>query len=145
MAIGPSGGPGDHVQERVEVEHSNVCALAPNQHLLLAGKTALETVVKQDHVKHDYVQVHILLIGFIFILNLGGISSVGRARDYGAGIVASLGQTSNQGLKITEKYLAIGETFPWLGAHYGKNDYILRITNSVSQSIHNEFKFKKVK
>ena len=73
MAIGPSGGPGDHVQGRVELEHSNECALAPNQHLHLAGKTAVETVVKQDHAKHDYVQVHILLIGFIFlfILNRG--------------------------------------------------------------------------
>ena len=89
MAIGPNGGPGDHVQERVELEHSNVCALAPNQHLHLAGKTAVETVVKQDHAKHDYVQVHILLIGFIFlfILNRSRISSVGRARDYSAGIV----------------------------------------------------------
>ena len=67
MAIGPSGGPGDHVQGRVELEHSNECALAPNQHLHLAGKTAEETVVKQDHAKHDYVQVHILLIGFIFL------------------------------------------------------------------------------
>ena len=89
MAIGPSGGPGDHVQERVELEHSNVCALAPNQHLHLAGKTAVETAVKQDHAKHDYVQVHILLTGFIFrfILNRGRISSVGRAGDYSAGIV----------------------------------------------------------
>lgn len=67
MAIGPSGGPGDHVQGRVELEHSNECALAPNQHLHLAGKTAVETVVKQYHAKHDYVQVHILLIGFIFL------------------------------------------------------------------------------
>ena len=89
MAIGQSGGPGDHVQERVEPEHSNVCALAPHQHLHLAGKTAVETVVKQDHAKHDYVRVHILLIGFIFlfILNRSRISSVGRARDYSAGIV----------------------------------------------------------
>ena len=89
MAIGPSGGPGDHVQERVELEHSNVCALAPNQHLHLAGKTAVETAVKQDHAKHDYVQVHILLTGFTFrfILNRSRISSVGRAGDYSAGIV----------------------------------------------------------
>ena len=89
MAIGPSGGPGDHVQERVELEHSNVCAPAPNQHPYLAGKTAVETVVKQNHAKHDYVQVHILLIAFIFffILKRGRISKVGRARDYSAGIV----------------------------------------------------------
>ena len=47
---------------------------------------------------------------------------------------------------MTETYLAVGETFTLLVAHYGKNDYILRITNSVSpKGIHNENKTCKSK
>jgi len=53
---GVTGRTGNHVQGRVGLEHSNVCAHAPNHAQLLAAKIVLVTVVKPGHAKEYLAQ-----------------------------------------------------------------------------------------
>ena len=58
MASGANGGTGNHVQERVGLEHNNVYGHVPGHAQLLAVETALVTVEKLKLAKQELVQVN---------------------------------------------------------------------------------------
>lgn len=57
MVSGVNGETGSHAHRRVGLEHSNVCAPAPDLAQLLAGRIVLVQVVKLNHAKQGFVQV----------------------------------------------------------------------------------------